>query len=653
MFKTGLTIKSYIFLFFILAVVVPASIIGYLSYVNGQNSITTVLTSNSDYEVKTIKESLSQFLTQSQRANDLVKKLFESDLITLDNRAYAGKVLMNLLKNTESVPAIEYADDNNELIGAYRGIWNRDFSMRIIGKQTDYASLIYEIDENLNIKKNVKEETIPNYDVRVSLPYKKAKETNKASWTSIFLWPSKDFGIDFVSPVEKEGKFVGVVDVSMNLAFINSFVEQLKIYPNTQVFIIEKNGLLVSGTNVELATATESGKPSQRVLAGESNNSVLKDAVKYIESKRGGLANIKKDENSFVRLDNKDYFLTTANFKDDFGIDWVILIAKLRDDYMGELARNARSEGYLIVILTLLALIGAWLFARYITTPLIKLVDLSKLLAEGNLKMDWEINRNDEMGVLARSFKIMAEKINAYINSLKELDKLKDDFLSVATHELKSPLMPIKAQSQLLLAGDYGKLNKKQKDAVEMIYRNEEGLSRLTDEVFDIAKVKSKKINLIKEMVAIEELVSDSVQEMDRAIKQKNLELVMAPIPKLPKIMIDRFRIGQVMRNLLDNAIKFTPEHGKIEVKIENKGKSIDVSVKDTGIGIDTKNLDKLFAPFYQIESDWQRKYRGAGLGLAVAKGIAEAHGGSAWVRSEGLGKGSTFGFSLPISDNV
>ena len=232
---------------------------------------------------------------------------------------------------------------------------------------------------------------------------------------------------------------------------------------------------------------------------------------------------------------------------------------------------------------------------------------------------------------------------------LKELDKLKDDFLSITTHELRTPLVPIKSQIQLLLAGDYGAINPEQKRAIEMIYRNEEVLNTLTGETLDIAKIKSNKFKIILDKVDFGKIISDVVDDLKIQAEEKQLTLTLLPLPEIPQMMADKIRLTQVMNNLLDNAIKFTPQNGTVSIEVKNIDNEITVTVKDTGIGITSENIGKLFTPFFQIESDISRKYRGTGLGLAISKGIIEAHQGKIWAQSDGLGKGSSFIFVLPI----
>ncbi len=232
---------------------------------------------------------------------------------------------------------------------------------------------------------------------------------------------------------------------------------------------------------------------------------------------------------------------------------------------------------------------------------------------------------------------------------LKELDKLKDDFLSIATHELKSPLVPILSQTELLLAQDYGEINPKQKEAIEMIRRNGVVLNELTGEVFDIAKIKSNKLRLILGPANLGKIVTDAVYERKILAEKKGIFVSFLLEPGIPNIEVDESRIRQVIVNLLDNAIKFTPENGTVHAELKKTENEILLTVKDSGIGLRKEDTGKIFTPFFQIESAVNRKYRGTGLGLAINKGIMEAHGGKIWVESEGEGKGCTFIASLPI----
>ena len=235
------------------------------------------------------------------------------------------------------------------------------------------------------------------------------------------------------------------------------------------------------------------------------------------------------------------------------------------------------------------------------------------------------------------------------LERLKELDKMKNNFLTVTTHELKAPLVPIKSQLQMLMAGDYGELNPEQKNALDMIYRNEEALDILSSRILEITKIESGQLKIFLESTVLAELIQESYDGLKQVAKQKEIKFKSLLLPELPKIKLDKIRIGQVINNLLENSIKFTPRGGTISMEAMKKGNYIIIKVKDTGIGIARKDMGKLFIPFFQLDNNLNRKYRGSGLGLSISKGIVELHGGKIWAESKGLGKGSTFSFSLPI----
>ncbi len=231
---------------------------------------------------------------------------------------------------------------------------------------------------------------------------------------------------------------------------------------------------------------------------------------------------------------------------------------------------------------------------------------------------------------------------------LKELDRLKDNFLNTTSHELKTPLIPIKAQTELLLAGDYGQLNIEQRKALGTIFRNEEQLERLVKNILDIAKAKSRELKLVLKDVALAEIITDAMRDVEKFARTKEVSLIIKPMSEIPKISIDKKQIFQVVSNLLDNALKFAPEKSSVTVEVQKKENDLVVSIEDAGIGMSKETMEKIFTPFFQAESGVARKYGGTGAGLAICKEIIEAHGGKIWAESQGEGKGSVFSFSLP-----
>ncbi len=238
------------------------------------------------------------------------------------------------------------------------------------------------------------------------------------------------------------------------------------------------------------------------------------------------------------------------------------------------------------------------------------------------------------------------KKLKESYKKLKELDVLKSRFLTITSHELKTPLTPAKIQTQMILQGDLGKLNEKQKKSFDIILRNINRLNDLIEDILEISRVQAEGFKLKLSEIQLGDCVGLVVKSMTPVAEKKGLELDYK-LDSLPLITADKKRITEILTNLIDNAIKFTHKGG-INIEAKREKDYILVKIKDTGIGISKKDRERIFHSFTQLESSYTRKYGGTGLGLSICRGIIKQHGGKIWVEST-LGKGSTFYFTLPI----
>jgi signal transduction histidine kinase len=227
---------------------------------------------------------------------------------------------------------------------------------------------------------------------------------------------------------------------------------------------------------------------------------------------------------------------------------------------------------------------------------------------------------------------------------LKSVDRLKTEFMNMAAHELKTPLVPMVGYLQLI---DKKKLSREDSESRDIAIRNTKRLQHLVNDILDIAKLESKVMKFSMEELQLTRLVDDAAASVRPFAKEKKLTLRKLLPEKLPPIRGDPVRITQVLTNLLNNAIKFT-DKGSVTIRAAKKGDSVLVQVSDTGVGIRREDLPKLFTKFFQADTLGRRRYGGTGLGLAICKEIIKAHGGNIWVKSR-LGRGSTFSFTLPI----
>ncbi len=243
------------------------------------------------------------------------------------------------------------------------------------------------------------------------------------------------------------------------------------------------------------------------------------------------------------------------------------------------------------------------------------------------------------------------KKAMEHMADLEEVTRMKTDFLSITSHELRTPLTPMKSQLQMLRDGYMGKLNERQEKSIETVLRNLTRLEKLIEDILDLSRIEAGKIKLSFESMNINDAIREAIKMQETSAKEKNIE-ISAKLAEMPNIIGDADRLGQAIGNLLNNAIKFSEEKGKVIIETKRLGKNVQVSITDYGTGIAKADQKKLFSPFSQVDTTLEREHEGTGLGLAIAKGIIQAHNGKIWVESE-LGKGSTFCFSIPINQKI
>jgi signal transduction histidine kinase len=231
----------------------------------------------------------------------------------------------------------------------------------------------------------------------------------------------------------------------------------------------------------------------------------------------------------------------------------------------------------------------------------------------------------------------------------KELQRAKDDLLSIASHQLRTPATGVKQYVGMLREGYAGKVPRKQKQLLDEAYNSNERQLAIIDEILHVARIDTGRLVLNKERLAIRKVVDQILREQTGPIKERSQRI----LTKFPKKILYAFGDSQYIHmaidNILSNAIKYTPEKGVITIQIKRQGDFVCVSVTDTGVGIDKKDLDKLFQKFSRIPNELSRQTAGSGVGLYIAKQIIDLHGGSIEVTSTN-GKGTTFAILLPLA---
>lgn len=234
---------------------------------------------------------------------------------------------------------------------------------------------------------------------------------------------------------------------------------------------------------------------------------------------------------------------------------------------------------------------------------------------------------------------------------LHQLDKLKDDFVSMASHELRTPLTAIRSYVWLALNKPDIILSEKMKKYLSRSLISTERLITLINEMLNISRIESGRIEITPHAVNMVELVKQMLPEIEPKAQEKQIHIVLQETP-LPKVFADGEKVQQVLMNLVGNALKFTPADGMITISFFSDGKTVETIVKDSGVGISREDISKLFKKFGRLDSSYVAAATtgGTGLGLFICKSIIELMKGKIWAQSEGLGKGTSFIFSLPIA---
>ncbi|MCM2255397.1 MAG: response regulator [Vicinamibacteria bacterium] len=357
-----------------------------------------------------------------------------------------------------------------------------------------------------------------------------------------------------------------------------------------------------------------------------------------------------------------------APYIEDWGRHRLSVVYHVSFRKMGPAIRELVYATVGLTFLSILASVGValWLASR-ITRPLEELTAGALDLAEGHFDRRLTIRSNDEIQILADAFNTMTERLKENVEQLeesnkklgqvneelKELDRLKSDLLANVSHELRTPLTAIRGYTDYMREGKLGPVSDKQEKGLLVVGRNLERLSRSINDLLDFSRMETGRIALNIAPFSLRGLVEQIATTVRSELDKKRLTL-HPDVPDDLAVIADREKISQVIENLVINAIKFTPEGGRLEVAARRARVGerwcAEVRIEDTGIGIPPAQLDKVFNRFHQVDGSTTRRFGGVGLGLSIVKSILDAHGVAIDVESE-EGRGTLFRFALPLRE--
>ena len=451
-------------------------------------------------------------------------------------------------------------------------------------------------------------------------------------------------------PIERYvGRVIGALQVQVNLKYVWDLLSKLKVGTEGYAYAVARNGDLIAYPNISLVLQRLNVAHLDQVRSAFQPRTDVKSPTWTVA------------KNLYARR-------VFSSWSPIPILGWVVFVEQPVKEVYGPLyASLFRTSGLLLVGLAM-ALVASLLVARRVVRPLETLRNGVERIGGGDMNARLELKTGDEIESLAEEFNKMTENLQqAYAGMeqkvaartqelavanerLKELDHLKSDFVSHVSHELRTPLTAIKGAVDLILREVAGPLTEKQIHYLTRVRSNTQHLAGLINDLLDLAKIESGRIEVKSSRVSLSGLVHEVAESLRPVAAEKVIAL--EAIIREPSILVwaDRDKINQVLTNLIGNAIKFTPVQGRVTVSASrNGGESVQVSVSDTGPGVPADEKEKIFAKFYRIAEVNGENSKGTGLGLAISKALVELHGGKIWVESE-EGGGSTFSFTLPLS---
>ena len=350
---------------------------------------------------------------------------------------------------------------------------------------------------------------------------------------------------------------------------------------------------------------------------------------------------------------SKIFSATAVHEKNNKHLGYVYMILASEES---ENVATALQESYLLKIGVqsfIVTLVAAFVISILVLWLLMKslrdIIQTVRKFSDGDLKSRIPIHSKGELAELSVTVNKMADTILRNMDELKEVDKLRRDLIANISHDIRTPISIIHGYVETLIMKHDSLDAQKQQEYLQTIIKSTERLKRLMADLFELSKLESRQIKPKMEPFFMFDLLQDLSRKYTLLAQEKNIEFETELASKVPVVCADIALIERALQNLIDNALNYTPEKGKVKIKMEEQNKHVNVSVMNTGPGIASEELPKIFDRYYKVESN--KSNRGSGLGLAIVKNILEIHQTDIKVQSEQLGS-TIFSFNLPLASN-
>ena len=468
-------------------------------------------------------------------------------------------------------------------------------------------------------------------------------------FSPVYFYRGSEPYMTIAVPIEQyAGRMIGALQVQVNLKYVWDLVASLKVGTRGYAYAVAHDGDLIAHSDISLVLQRHN----------VANLAQVRGALQSQPSAISSSWTVARN------LSGQEVFSSWALIP---FLGWAVFVEQpVGEVYAPLYASLFRTSGFVLVGLGM-ALVASLLVARRVVRPLEALRRGVERIASGDMNSRLDVKTGDEIEVLADEFNKMTENLRGAYDGLerrvaertrdlavanerlKELDRLKSDFVSNVSHELRTPLTAIKGAVDLVLREVAGPLTERQMHYLTRVRSNTQQLAGLINDLLDLSKIESGKSEMRSSRVSLGGLVHEVMETLRPVAAEKDIALEATLVEPSILVWADRDKVNQVLLNLIGNAIKFTAIEGRVTIAASTNGNgNAQVSVSDTGPGIPLHERENIFNKFYQIAQAGEAKPRGTGLGLAICKALVELHGGRIWVESE-MNCGSRFCFTLPL----
>ncbi len=434
--------------------------------------------------------------------------------------------------------------------------------------------------------------------------------------------------VTFSSPVEDDAKnVIGVIVGEANLAELQAIVTEAKIGTTGYLYLVDGQGNTIGGGG------PMKGTTGQTATVNGVNLSTVQAAL-------AGEDLLTADTQETYKNIVGETVVAAEKYIPEFG--WGLVVEWPTSEANAVINTLFLRNAITFAIVLLIAFAASLFLAAYVVRPVRKLQEGVARVAQGKFDEGVYIATGDELEALGDSF-------NNMVQGLKQLEQLKDEFVFIAAHELRTPVAAMKGYLSLVLDGTTGAITDGTRAYVEKVIASDNRLVQLVNDLLEVARSEAGRLTIKVSPIDMAPLVCAVLDELKALADEKSVKMVYEPSVDLPKVVGDADHVKEVMVNLVGNAIKYMGGAGTVTILHEVKDGALLTHVADTGIGIAKEAQEKLFQKFYRVQTEKTRDITGTGLGLFIVREIMEKMGGKILVESE-EGKGSMFSISLPLA---